>query len=218
MFAASACNIACKSPEPNHARRSRSRVFAVDIAIDHVGRSGSGPWTVKKGHLGVGADADLTIYNEKPDGEFLFRYPRYVIKAGEIVVEEGEIRNMSQGREFVVQPAYDASIEEYLRPLFQQYYTMSFENYPVELERLEGAEVPAIGRALLNMIVLTLKEQTAVPLEAEALSPDVTANLPHDELRALPVLLGKHPYRVDDFFEVEGEASDELESAVTPAT
>jgi len=71
----------------------------------------------------------------------LFRYPRYVIKAGEIVVEEGEIRKMSEGREFVVQPAYDSSIEDYLRPLFQQYYTMSFENYPVELERLEGAEV-----------------------------------------------------------------------------
>lgn len=95
----------------------------------------------RKGHLGVGADADLAIYNQKPDGEFLFRYPRYVIKAGEIVVEEGEIRKMSEGREFVVQPAYDSSIEDYLRPLFQQYYTMSFENYPVELERLAGAEV-----------------------------------------------------------------------------
>jgi formylmethanofuran dehydrogenase subunit C len=61
------------------------------------------------------------------------------------------------------------------------------------------------------MITLTLKERTAVPLEAEALSPDNTANLTHDEVRALPVLLGKHPYRVDDFFGVDGEASDELE-------
>jgi formylmethanofuran dehydrogenase subunit C len=61
------------------------------------------------------------------------------------------------------------------------------------------------------MITLTLKERTAVPLEAEALSPDVTANLSHDAVRALPVLLGKHPYRVDDFFEVQGQASDELE-------
>ncbi|MBI2825472.1 MAG: formylmethanofuran dehydrogenase subunit A [Planctomycetia bacterium] len=94
-----------------------------------------------KGRLGIGADADLAIYNEKPDGELLFRYPRYVIKGGEIVVEEGEIRKMSEGREFIVQPTYDGAIEEYLRPLFQQYYTMSFENYPVELERLEGADV-----------------------------------------------------------------------------
>jgi formylmethanofuran dehydrogenase subunit A len=95
----------------------------------------------QKGHLGVGADADVTIYHEKPDGEFLFRYPRYVIKAGEIVVEEGDIKKAQDGREFVIQPGYDPAIETYLRPLFQQYYTMSFENYPVELERIEGAEV-----------------------------------------------------------------------------
>ena len=66
----------------------------------------------------------------------MFRYPRYVIKGGEIVVEEGDIRNVREGREFVVQPAYDEGIEEYLRPLFQQYYTMSFDNYPVEMERI----------------------------------------------------------------------------------
>jgi len=61
------------------------------------------------------------------------------------------------------------------------------------------------------MIILTLKERTAVPLEAETLSPDITVNLPPDAVCALPVLLGKHPYRIDDFFEVEGEASDALE-------
>jgi formylmethanofuran dehydrogenase subunit A len=94
-----------------------------------------------KGHLGIGADADVTIYHEKPDGEFVFRYPRYVVKAGEIAVEEGEIRNLHEGREFVIQPPCDATIEDYLRPQFEQYYTMSFENYPVELDRLERAEV-----------------------------------------------------------------------------
>jgi formylmethanofuran dehydrogenase subunit A len=95
----------------------------------------------QKGHLGIGADADVTIYNQNPDGELMFRYPRYVIKAGEVVVEEGEIRAAHEGREFVVQPACDPAIETYLRPVFQQYYTMSFDNYPVELERLERAEV-----------------------------------------------------------------------------
>jgi formylmethanofuran dehydrogenase subunit A len=95
----------------------------------------------RKGHLGEGADADVTIYNENPDGEFMFQYPRYVIKAGEVVVEEGEIRKVVDGREFVVRPSYDEKIEEYLRPVFQHNYTMSFENYPVELERVEGAEV-----------------------------------------------------------------------------
>src|SRR5262245_56498212 len=95
----------------------------------------------QKGHLGVGADADVTIYNQNPDGEHMFRYPRYVIKAGQVVVEEGDIKHMDEGREFLVQPRYDPAIEAYLRPLFQQHYTMSFENYPVELDRIDRAEV-----------------------------------------------------------------------------
>jgi len=61
------------------------------------------------------------------------------------------------------------------------------------------------------MITLTLKQQPSVPLEAEALSPDVTAALAQDAIRALPVHLGKRQRRLDDFFEVEGAASDEIE-------
>src|SRR5256885_11087587 len=71
----------------------------------------------QKGHLGVGADADVAIYNENPDGELMFRYPRYVIKAGEIVVEEGDIKSNNDGREFVVHPTCDPATEAYLRPL-----------------------------------------------------------------------------------------------------
>ena len=61
----------------------------------------------QKGHLGVGADADVTIYNDYPEPDRMFGYPRYVIKGGEVVLEEGEIRLTPQGREFIVQPAYD---------------------------------------------------------------------------------------------------------------
>ena len=46
-----------------------------------------------------------------------------------------------EGREFISKPFYDPKIEDYLKPLFQQYYTMSFENYPVEIERVEHAVV-----------------------------------------------------------------------------
>lgn len=99
----------------------------------------------KKGHLGVGADGDVTIYNDLSDASKMFGYPRYVIKDGEVVVEEGDIKKITQGREFLVQPAYDEKTEEFLRPLFQQVYTMSFENYPVEMERVHGAEVVTIS-------------------------------------------------------------------------
>jgi formylmethanofuran dehydrogenase subunit A len=95
----------------------------------------------KKGHLGVGADADIAVYNDSRDVARMFAYPRYVVKGGEVVVEEGEIRNAVAGKGLLVRPAYDEKIEDYIRPLFQQYYTMSFDNYPVEMERLEHPDV-----------------------------------------------------------------------------
>src|SRR5437773_11828470 len=61
------------------------------------------------------------------------------------------------------------------------------------------------------MITLTLKEQPSVPLEAEMLSPDVMAARSHEAIRALPVYLGKRQRRLDEFFEIDGEASDELQ-------
>lgn len=61
------------------------------------------------------------------------------------------------------------------------------------------------------MIVLTLKEQPCVPLEAETICPDLMAKRGHAEIRALPVFLGKRQRRLDDFFDVEGEASSQIE-------
>jgi formylmethanofuran dehydrogenase subunit C len=63
----------------------------------------------------------------------------------------------------------------------------------------------------MSPTTLILKESPTVPLEAEVISPDVMATLKHDEVRALPVFLGKRQYRLDDFFTVEGDGSDELE-------
>jgi formylmethanofuran dehydrogenase subunit C len=61
------------------------------------------------------------------------------------------------------------------------------------------------------MITLTLKEQPNVPLEAENISPDVMATLSNEAIRGLHLFLGKRQCRLDDFFEVEGAASDEIE-------
>jgi formylmethanofuran dehydrogenase subunit A len=97
----------------------------------------------QKGHLGVGADADITLYEENPPGGLMFEHPRYVIKGGEIVVEEGEIRAVKQGREFIVRPSFDEQIEQYLRPLFEKVYTMSFDNYPVTIDRLAQPDIRA---------------------------------------------------------------------------
>jgi formylmethanofuran dehydrogenase subunit A len=97
----------------------------------------------QKGQLGVGADADVVLYQENPPAGLMFEQPRYVIKGGQIVVEEGEIRAVSEGREFLVRPCFDETIEAYLRPLFEKVYTISFDNYPVPIERISRPDVQA---------------------------------------------------------------------------
>ena len=96
-----------------------------------------------KGNLGEGMDADIVIYNREDDIARMFGHPRYVIKGGEIVIEEGDIRETPDGREYLVKPFYEPDTEEFLRPRFEDRYCMSFENYPVEMERIERSQIQA---------------------------------------------------------------------------
>jgi formylmethanofuran dehydrogenase subunit A len=96
-----------------------------------------------KGHLGPGADGDVTIYTPSADRTQMFALPRYVIKAGEIVVEQGEIRAEVFGRTQHVQPAYDAGVLPDIKKWFEAHYTIQFANYPVDERYLDhgGTEV-----------------------------------------------------------------------------
>ena len=87
-----------------------------------------------KGHLGVGADADITIYDKNEDKEKMFSSPRYVIKEGLVLVEDGHIRQENYGKTLFVSPGYDPAVEKDIREFFDKYYTIEFENYPVQTE------------------------------------------------------------------------------------
>lgn len=87
-----------------------------------------------KGHLGVGACGDVTIYEKDADREKMFATPRYVIKDGQVLIEDGHLRGETYGRTFYVCPAYDPVIERKIRKFFDDYYTIRYENYPVQLE------------------------------------------------------------------------------------
>ena len=84
-----------------------------------------------KGHLGVGADADVTVYARDADVSRMFATPRFVIKGGEVVVEEGQLRRAPAGRRLHVQPEFDVTVERGLKEYFDRYATVSFENYPI---------------------------------------------------------------------------------------
>lgn len=60
------------------------------------------------------------------------------------------------------------------------------------------------------MLQLTLKQNPPVPLEAELISPDTLARMSLDEIRALPLQLGKHRRRLDEFFDISGAPGLEL--------
>ena len=84
-----------------------------------------------KGHLGVGADADVTVYSRSADLAAMFSTPRYVIKNGTLIVEEGQLRRAPAGRRLRVAPGYDDAALADVRRHFDAYSSVSFDNYPV---------------------------------------------------------------------------------------
>lgn len=96
-----------------------------------------------KGHIGIGADADVTIYTPAADAEAMFQMPRHVIKGGRLLVEDGEIREPFLGRTLHVAPEYDREVEADIRAWFEDSYSIRWRNYPVDLKALTEAEVVA---------------------------------------------------------------------------
>jgi formylmethanofuran dehydrogenase subunit A len=96
-----------------------------------------------KGHLGPGADADVTIYTPHENKELMFELPRYVIKSGQVIVEQGEIRESLIGKTLHVAPAYDPGVETDIAKWFEAYYSIRFRNYPVSDDYLHENETVA---------------------------------------------------------------------------
>lgn len=84
-----------------------------------------------KGHLGAGADADVTVYTPAADRRAMFELPRYVFKAGELVVEHGELRAVPFGPALVARPDYDPGVLPHVRAWFESAYSLAFDNYAV---------------------------------------------------------------------------------------
>jgi len=87
-----------------------------------------------KGHLGPGADADIAIYPKNSDAKEMFSNPSYVIKGGDIVFAGGVIVKDKPGRTLYVTPGYDKQLKAAIHEEFEQYYTVCFDNYPVQVD------------------------------------------------------------------------------------
>ena len=85
-----------------------------------------------RGHLGVGAAADITVYTDDADREKMFAKPDYVFKDGELVVCNGRVVKVTWGSTHTVKPEFDRSgIEKDLKQYFDRYHTMNMENFKI---------------------------------------------------------------------------------------
>jgi len=92
-----------------------------------------------RGHLGLGAGADITVYTEQDDKEAMFAKPDYVFKDGELVVKQGEVVKIVWGNVHTVKPEFDRSpVERDLRDYFDRYLTMKLDNFIIRDEEIEA--------------------------------------------------------------------------------
>ncbi|MEQ8208933.1 MAG: formylmethanofuran dehydrogenase subunit A [Lacipirellulaceae bacterium] len=94
-----------------------------------------------KGHLAPGADADITVYTPHENKETMFELPRLVIKDGQIIVDQGDIRHPIQGKTLHIEPEYDTGVEADIQEWFEEFYSIRWRNYPVDASYLHESEV-----------------------------------------------------------------------------
>ncbi|MBY0586481.1 formylmethanofuran dehydrogenase subunit A [bacterium] len=98
-----------------------------------------------KGHLGVGADADIAVYRPSSDHVRMFGEPRYVFKAGQLVAENGVIRAEPLGQTFTMNTGFDDGVVPRIKDWFEKSYSIQFSHYSLREEDFPPA-VPLAGR------------------------------------------------------------------------
>jgi len=103
----------------------------------------------EKGNLGIGADADIAVYNVNPElidpsrkyksVRKAFRRAAYTIKGGNIVAKDGEILRHVDGSTMWLdlQVSEPAAMTDEMKRRFKEYWTVEFENYPVSEDYLK---------------------------------------------------------------------------------
>ena len=89
-----------------------------------------------RGHLGVGASADITVYRDDANREAMFSTPELVFKNGELIVKNGKVVRVMQGATHVMRPSYDRAIEGPLKTYFDRYLTVRMENFKLADEEI----------------------------------------------------------------------------------
>jgi len=90
------------------------------------------------GHLGVGARGDVAVYEDHPDRERMFQRPRFVFKAGELIVRDGKLVAAPTGATHVVKQACDRGIEAHINDYYRRFMTVRPQNLRVAAGEIDG--------------------------------------------------------------------------------
>lgn len=93
-----------------------------------------------KGHLGVGAHADITIYAPQQNRQEMFERPRWVYKDGQQVVADGEIQAHAFGKTYYTSPDFDQEFLPHIESWFNDNYSIRFRNYQIDSQEVPQAE------------------------------------------------------------------------------
>ena len=89
-----------------------------------------------RGHLGVGAAADIAVYREDANREAMFTTPQYVFKDGTLVARAGRVTALPVGGTHHVEPSYDPLIEKTLRRHMATHGSVNFEHLAISHDEL----------------------------------------------------------------------------------
>jgi formylmethanofuran dehydrogenase subunit A len=78
-----------------------------------------------RGHLGAGAVADVAVYRKDDDIERMLGAAQYVFKNGDLVVRDGSVINLRQGKTLRLQTQPEQSMVKKLEAYHQQRYGLS---------------------------------------------------------------------------------------------
>jgi len=97
-----------------------------------------------RGHLGIGAAGDITVYKDDPNREAMFVKPEMVFKNGELIVRNGKVVKVVQGATHVARPEYDKGIEKPLKDYFDRFHTVRMANFKLADEEIVRGDKGAI--------------------------------------------------------------------------
>ena len=89
-----------------------------------------------RGHLGVGAAADIAVYRDEPDRERMFTRPTYVFKDGRLIARDGTLLAAPTGGIHYVTPEYDRSIEKTVRAYSEQHLSTNFAHAAISADEV----------------------------------------------------------------------------------